>query len=72
MEGYDYSKLLGALKAQGYTQKTFSERIGISACSLNLTLKNKRNFRQDEILQISKVLKIPASQFHAYFFARKL
>lgn len=69
MQQYNYSKLLGRLREQGYTQEVFAKEIGISPCSLNLTLKNKRDFRQDEILKAGEVLHIPADEFHSYFFA---
>ncbi len=65
---YDYSKLLGAIKEHGYTQETFAKELGISACSLNLTLNNRRNFRQDEIVKASKILNIPVQQIYIYFF----
>lgn len=69
MKKYDYSKLLGKIKECGYTQEKLAEKISISACSLNLTLNNKREFRQDEILEISKVLSIRSGEIESYFFA---
>ena len=69
MKKYDYSKLLGKIKECGYTQEKLAEKIGISACSLNLTLNNKREFRQDEILEISKALGIRSGEIEIYFFA---
>ena len=68
MQRYDYKKLLGRIKECGYTQESFARMLGISACSLNLTLNNKRDFRQDEILRASELLKIPSSELHGYFF----
>ena len=69
MKKYDYSKLLGRIKECGYTQERIAEKISNSACSLNLTLNNKREFRQDEILEISKVLNIRSGEIEEYFFA---
>lgn len=69
MQKYDYSKLLGKIKEFGYTQETFAKVIGISECSLNLTLNNKRDFRQDEILRAAEALHVPAEDYHSYFFA---
>lgn len=68
MQPYNYAKLTGRMRERGYTQENLAKAIGISACSLNLTLNNKRDFRQDEILKASDVLDIPAKDFHAYFF----
>ncbi len=69
MQKYDYSKLLGAIREKGYTQETFAKAVGISACSLNLTLNNKRDFRQNEILKAGQVLGIQTEAFPEYFFA---
>ncbi len=72
MAEYDYSKLLGVMKEHGFTQEALAKAIGISECSLNLTLKNKRNFRQNEILIACQVLHIPTEDIDKYFFIRKL
>ena len=54
------------------TQEQLAVEIGISACSLNLTLCNKRNFRQDEIISICKVLGIRTAKIEEYFFTHIL
>lgn len=69
MQAYNYSKLLGKIREQGYTQETLAKKIGLSACSMNLTLNNKREFRQDEILELGKLLDIEPDDYGAYFFA---
>lgn len=69
---YDYSKLLGKLREVGLTQVQLAAKIGLSACSLNLTLKNKRNFRQNEIVKTAEALDIRPGEYEAYFFAHKL
>ena len=66
---YNYSKLLGVMREQGYTQESLAKALGISACSLNLTLNNKRDFRQDEISKASEILGIPVSGISVYFFS---
>ena len=72
MQQYDYSKLLGRMRERGYTQEKLAKNLGISACSLNLSINNKRNFRQDEMLMMGKLLGVPASKLQEYFFAHKL
>lgn len=69
MQQYDYSLLLGKMKELGFTQEALAKEIGISVCSLNLTLNNKRDFRQDEMLHISQALGIPGEMYERYFFA---
>ncbi len=46
MRQYDYSKLLGRIKERGFTPAA-PKRLGISPCTLNLSLNNKRGFRRD-------------------------
>ena len=72
MRIYDYSKLLGRMKERGFTQETFAKELGISACSLNLSLNNKRDFRQKEMLRAIELLDIPYGSIEDYFFASNL
>ena len=75
MNKYDYSKLNGRIREKGYTQETLaqkmSEKTKLSVCSLNLTLNNKRDFKQEEIFQICEILDIPVSHIPKYFFCHK-
>ena len=68
MERYDYNKLLGKMREKRVTQDALAAKIGISSTSMNLSLNNKRDFRQDEILSICEVLDIPLSEIPRYFF----
>lgn len=72
MERYNYSLLLGRMKERGFTQEKMAKELGISACSMNLSLNNKRNFRQDEILKISTLLDIAGKDVESYFFTHAL
>lgn len=72
MAKYDYSKLLGKIRERGMTQEDVAKMIGISACSLNLSLNNKRVWRQDEMLTICDVLEVPVEEVDSYFFAKEL
>lgn len=67
---YDYSKLLGRLREKRITQSELANKLGISECSLNLSLNNKRPFRQSEISGICEQLLIPSESIDAYFFSR--
>ena len=70
MEKYNYDKLLGKMREKRFTQDILAEKIGISATSMNLTLNNKRDFKQEEILDVCKCLNIPMSKIPEYFFCR--
>ncbi len=67
---YDYSKLLGKLREKKITQSELAVRLGISETSLNLSLNNKRPFKQSEISNICDCLSIPIDYIDSYFFAR--
>lgn len=69
---YDYSKLLGRLREKKITQSELAGRLGISDTSLNLSLNNKRPFKQSEISGICDCLAIPDECIDTYFFARWL
>lgn len=72
MQKYDYSLLLGRMKEYGYTQAKLAKELGISECSVNFSLNNKRNFRQDEILKLVDILEIPSGKLEEYFFTHEL
>lgn len=66
---YDYSKLLGRLKEKGFTQLELANRLGVSETTVNLSLGNKRAFKQDEIFRICELLDLDMSDIEAYFFS---
>lgn len=65
---YDYSKLLGRMREKGYTQIEVCKRMRMSETTLNLTLGNKRPFRQTEISKLCSILEIPMEDVALYFF----
>lgn len=71
MEKYDYSKLLGRMKEKRFTQDELAYKVGISATSMNLSLNNKRDFKQDEIFAICRCLSIALSKIPEYFFCKQ-
>lgn len=66
---YNYSKLLGRIRECGHTQTSLAKEVGLGETSLNLTLNNKRDFRQDEIERVATALGITAAEYEVYFFA---
>lgn len=65
---FDYSKLLGKIRERGYTQDRLCKKIGLGLTSFNLSLNNKRGFRQEEIVAICEALDISAEDASSYFF----
>lgn len=70
MQIYNYKKLMGRMKELGYTQETLSKAVGICETTLNLSLNNKRNFKQNEMVKICEFLHIPKSRLAEFFFTR--
>lgn len=66
---YNYSKLLGRLREKHITQSGLASMLGLSETSLNLTLNNKRPFRQTEISKVCECLDIPNEHIDSYFFS---
>ena len=68
MVRYNYQKLLGKIRENGLTQAQLATKIGLSETTLNLTLNNKRSFKQNEITQSCRVLGIKPLEIEQYFF----
>ena len=69
MQIYNYNKLMGRMKELGYTQESLSKAVGICETTLNLSLNNKRNFKQNEMVKICEFLHIPKNRLAEYFFS---
>ena len=65
---YDYSKLLGKIKEMNLTQEEFAHLLGRSPSTINLKLKNKKQFSQGEMHKAMEVLEHPLSKIPDYFF----
>lgn len=69
---FDYSKLKGRTKEQGWTQEAIAERIGISSSAYSTKINNIYKFTQNEIIAIIDCLDIPINEIPAYFFTEKV
>ena len=69
---FDYSELLGKIKARGFTQETLAKHIGMANSSMSLKLNNKAYFRFLEIVSICETLGIELDDIGRYFFAQKV
>ena len=68
VKGYDYSELLGLMKAKKLRQEDLAQKIRMNPATLNLKLNNKSEFTQSQIRQICAVLEIPLNLVSKYFF----
>lgn len=69
---FDYSKLNGRIIEKVNTRNQLAIKTGISRTTLSLTMNNKRDFSQKEMLSIANVLEIPYDEIHIYFFNLKV
>lgn len=68
-EPYNYSELLGRIKAKKITQEELARQIHLNPSTLNQKLNNKSEFSQTEMRNILKILGEPIENIAAYFFA---
>ncbi len=66
--GYDYSELLGKLRARKITQEELAKTIHLNPSTLNQKLNNKSEFSQSEIRDILKAIGEPIEMAVPYFF----
>lgn len=71
MNNYDYSKLINRMNEKNITFDLLSIEVGVSKRTLNFKLKNKVDFKQDEITKICEILDIPNEEIWLYFFQQK-
>lgn len=67
---FDYSNLLGAMRANGRTQADVAKAAGMSEVSLRQKLKNRTEFKEKEMFLIKSFLGLP--NYEDYFFIVKL
>lgn len=70
MEDFDYSKLLGLIKAKGETQRSIADAIGVNEAHFSRKLAGKYAFKQTEISKLCDTLGIHADEIGDYFFAK--
>ena len=58
------------MKEEGYTQKTLSAECHMGEVTFNLSINNKRCFRQNEMEDILSCLNEPLSKIEDYFYAK--
>lgn len=65
---YDYSKLLGKMREKHITQEQLAKSIGIAESTMNIKLKSRGQFSQDEMVSILNILNVPLEYISNYFF----
>lgn len=65
---FDYSKLKGKIKEVFNTQEAFADAIEMNRVTLSLSLNNKREFSQSEMMKSCKALNFEPIDIPLYFF----
>lgn len=65
---FDYSLLRQRIKSHRYSIEALASKVGMDRSSLSLRLNNRREFTQEDMLRISKVLDIQLDDLVDYFF----
>lgn len=65
---YDYNKLKGKITEKGLTRAEFAKAVGISEASLSLRMNNRREWTQDEMIEVARILDFDVTELKDYFF----
>ena len=69
---FDYSKLLGKIKENGYILSDFAKQVGLASSTFSLRLSGVGYFRQPEIVKMCDILGIAKKDIPVYFFTQKV
>lgn len=69
---YDYTKLKEKIANAGFTQKQVAKSLNISKGAFSQKINGIVAFSQDDVIEISKMLKIPKTKIYDYFFTSKV
>ena len=69
---YDYTKLKERISNNGYTQEKVANALNISKGAFSQKINGLVAFSQDDVINISKILKIPKTKIFDYFFTEKV
>ena len=69
---YDYSELMGAIKAKFGKRIDFAIAMGMGESTLSLKLNNKAEWSQDEMKMAMDLLEKPYEEIPNYFFVHSV
>ncbi len=69
---YDYTKLKEKIANAGFTQEQVAKSLNISKGAFSQKINGIVAFSQDDVIEISKMLKIPKTKIYDYFFTSKV
>lgn len=69
---YDYTRLKKRISNNGFTQEQVAKALNISKGAFSQKINGIVAFSQDDVIAISKLLKIPKTKLYEYFFTLKV
>ena len=69
---YDYTKLKEKISSSGLTQEQVANALDITKGAFSQKINGIVAFSQDDVKNISKILKIPKTKLYEYFFTEKV
>lgn len=69
---YDYTKLKEKISSSGFTQEQVAKHLTISKGAFSQKINGFVAFSQDDVINISELLKIPKTKIYEYFFTQKV
>ena len=69
---YYYTKLKEKISDSGYTQEQVAKALNISKGAFSQKINGLTAFSQDDVINISNLLKIPKTKIFDYFFTSKV
>ena len=68
----DYSKLKGRITEVLGSQRAFAEALGLSERTVSLKMNGLIDWRQDEMIEAIRILRLSESDIPDYFFTMKV
>lgn len=69
---YNYQKLRGRIRECFGTEGALANAMGVNRATLSQKLSNKKDFSQQDIMQMAQLLGINSSEIGEYFFTHKV
>lgn len=69
---YDYARLKEKISNSGFTQEQVAKHLNISKGAFSQKINGIVAFSQDDVINISNLLKIPKTKIYEYFFTLKV
>lgn len=72
MNKMDYTKLKEKISSEGFTHEQVAKALNISKGAFSQKINGFVAFSQDDVINISAMLRIPKTKIYEYFFTYKV